>query len=160
MRELEYGKNKNGYWTYDHMVIQLEDCVDVLTHLYPEFEIIFFLDHSNGHDRTRPNGLNINKLNIKYGRSQPIMRSSDPLPAKLFGPFHTPDHALQPGGIQTMQFSENDPGPCYMSESERESHMYDIDTGETREVDFTKASLINALKNAGVKDPCGNKEEL
>ena len=23
VRELEYGKNNNGYWTYDHMVIQL-----------------------------------------------------------------------------------------------------------------------------------------
>ena len=42
LRELEYGKNKCGYWTYNHMVIQLEDCIDILQYMYPEFEFIFF----------------------------------------------------------------------------------------------------------------------
>ena len=41
IRELEYGKNKNGYWLYDHMVLQLEDCVDILTYMFPDFEFIF-----------------------------------------------------------------------------------------------------------------------
>ena len=81
IRELEYGKNKNGYWTYDHMVVQLEDCVDVLTCMFPDFEVVFFLDHSNGHDRTRPNRLSINKLNIKYGGAhvdiRKVRRKSD-----------------------------------------------------------------------------------
>jgi hypothetical protein len=26
----EYGADSEGYWNYNHMVIQLEDCVDVL----------------------------------------------------------------------------------------------------------------------------------
>ena len=30
IRQLEYGQNKDGYWTYNHMVNQLEDCVNVL----------------------------------------------------------------------------------------------------------------------------------
>ena len=51
VRELEYGQNKEGYWSYEHMVIQLEDCVDVLKHLYPDFDFLFLVDHSNGHDR-------------------------------------------------------------------------------------------------------------
>ena len=72
------------------------------------------------------------------------MRSSDPLPAKLFGPYHTPSHALQPGDTQKMQFSEGDSGPCYMSDAERKTRMYNIDTGETREVDITKAKLISS----------------
>jgi len=25
-----YGKGKEGYWTYDHMALQFEDCVDVI----------------------------------------------------------------------------------------------------------------------------------
>ena len=29
-RKLEYGSSKDGYWSYEDMVIQLEDCVDVL----------------------------------------------------------------------------------------------------------------------------------
>ena len=29
--EFEYGANAEGYWVYEHMVLQLEDCVDCLT---------------------------------------------------------------------------------------------------------------------------------
>ena len=36
--ELEYGQSRDGYWTYDLMVVQLEDCIDVLQHLYPNFD--------------------------------------------------------------------------------------------------------------------------
>jgi hypothetical protein len=32
----DYGKNAEGYWTYDCMVLQLEDCHDVLDALYSE----------------------------------------------------------------------------------------------------------------------------
>ena len=71
--ELEYGIGHEGYWSYEHMVLQVEDCVDILQHTYPQFELLFLLDHSNGHDRMRPNGLNINKLNIRYGGKQPAM---------------------------------------------------------------------------------------
>jgi hypothetical protein len=28
--QFEYGINSEGYWTYDHMVLQFEDCVDVV----------------------------------------------------------------------------------------------------------------------------------
>jgi hypothetical protein len=36
--EFEYGANAEGYWTYDHMVLQFEDCVDHLKrnlHAFP-----------------------------------------------------------------------------------------------------------------------------
>jgi hypothetical protein len=39
------------------MVLQMEDCVDVVTVLYPEYDFIFLFDHSCGHDRKRPDGL-------------------------------------------------------------------------------------------------------
>ena len=29
-RKLEYGNSKDGYWSYEDMVLQLEDCVHVL----------------------------------------------------------------------------------------------------------------------------------
>ena len=70
VRELDYGTNKDGYWSYEHMVIQLEDCVDVLKTAYPDFQFLFLFDHSNGHNRYRPNGLNINKISIKFGGKQ------------------------------------------------------------------------------------------
>ena len=58
--EFEYGQNKEGYWNYDHMVLQIEDCVDVLQYMYPNFDFVFLLDHSSGHDCLRPDGINSN----------------------------------------------------------------------------------------------------
>ena len=38
VRYLNYGAGKDGYWTYRHMVLQIEDCVDCLKFLYPRFQ--------------------------------------------------------------------------------------------------------------------------
>ena len=102
----------------------------------------------------------MNKINIKHGGSQPVMRDSDPLTQEMFGPYHTQDYPLQPGGIQKMQFDQSDPGPCYMTNAERRERMYDVDTGQTCKRELTKASLIKSLKDTGLKDPCGSKEKL
>ena len=59
--EFEYGSNNNGYWTYDQMIIQLEDIIDVLKFTHPHFDFLFIFDHSNRHECLRPNGLNLTK---------------------------------------------------------------------------------------------------
>jgi hypothetical protein len=46
------------------MVLQLEDCIDCLQVLFPSYEYHFLFDHSNGHDRMQPEGLNA-KIIIK-----------------------------------------------------------------------------------------------
>jgi hypothetical protein len=61
VRTFEYGADSEGYWNYNHMVIQLEDCVDVLKHLYPQHDFLFLFDHSSGHDKQRDDGLNVKK---------------------------------------------------------------------------------------------------
>ena len=48
--EFEYGANNDGYWAYEQMVLQLEDCIDVLRCLYPQYDVLFMFDHSCGHD--------------------------------------------------------------------------------------------------------------
>ena len=70
------------------MVLQIEDCKDVLHHKHLHFDLLFLLDHSNGHDCMRPNGLNLNKLNIGHGGKQPRIRDSV-LSDSEFGPFHS-----------------------------------------------------------------------
>ena len=57
--EFFYGANKEGYWSYEHLTVQLEDCMDVLKALYPvsEYEFQFLVDHSCGHCRQREDGL-------------------------------------------------------------------------------------------------------
>ena len=51
--EFEYGASNEGYWNYEYMVLQLEDCVDVLKCLYPQYDFLLLFDHSCGHDKQR-----------------------------------------------------------------------------------------------------------
>ena len=70
------------------MVVQFEDCIDVLQHLYPDFDFVVFLfDHSNGHEQKQPNGLNLKRLNFGFGGTQPHMRDTVITP-DLLGPYH------------------------------------------------------------------------
>ena len=160
IRQLEYGQNKDGYWTYDHMVIQLEDCVDVLKTQFPEFDIVFLVDHSNDHDRLQPDGLNLNKIGVKYGGKQPIMRDTKLTSSSFFGPYHTKEYPLQKGDTQRLQFFGMDPGPCYLNKDELEERRYDRETGKKRIVNIVKSDLILSLKAIGVKDPKGNRKKL
>ena len=53
------------------MVIQFEDCIDCLKAIYADqFEYLFYFDHSSGHDKLRPDGLNKNTMNKGYGGKQ------------------------------------------------------------------------------------------
>ena len=160
VRKLEYGANKEGYWCYEHMVVQLEDCIDVLRVLYPDFDFIFLFDHSNGHDRLQPDGLNLNRVSVKFGGKQPKMRTSKLTSLIFFGPHHTTSSALQLGDSQSMQFSEIDIGPCYLNDKEREERRNDYDTGKVRVKDVLKSNLVKELKRRGIKDPRGDKSKL
>jgi len=47
VRYFEYGTDLEGYWNYQHMVLQVEDCCDVITNLYPQYDFLFLVDHSS-----------------------------------------------------------------------------------------------------------------
>ena len=77
VRAFEYGARKMGYWSYEHLIIQLEDCIDVLRAIYQDrFEIQIMVDHSCGHDRQRDVGLNVHNMNVGYGGNQTFMHES------------------------------------------------------------------------------------
>jgi hypothetical protein len=57
--EFEYGTSDEGYWTYGSMILQLEDCADVVATLYPQYQFLFLFDHSCGHDRGHDDALNV-----------------------------------------------------------------------------------------------------
>ena len=159
VKEFEYGSNFDGYWTYDQMILQLEDCIDVLKVAFPGFQYLLIFDHSNGHDRMRPNGLNINKINLRFGGRQPVMRESK-LTKNEFGPFHDHTYTLQPGMDQSMQFTPSHEGPCYLSVQEQIERRLDQYCGETKQKTLTKSQLVEKLKEAGLPKPIGNKKEL
>ena len=160
VRYLEYGANNDGYWKYKNMILQLEDCVDVLQYMFPQFEFIFLFDHSNGHNRMQPNSLSLSRIQIRAGGKQPIMRSSK-ISADLLGPFHTTESLLQPGMNQSMVFSESDAGPCYLSNTQRVDQCHDRVTNQIVERELRISELISCLKASGKADnPVGNKEKL
>jgi hypothetical protein len=74
--QFEYGANNQGYWKDDHVVLQMEDCIDVVKVLWPNFDFLFLFDHSGGHDRRRPDGLNTKSLNKGFSGAQAKMRDS------------------------------------------------------------------------------------
>jgi hypothetical protein len=85
--EFEYRVNGSGYWQYEWMMCQLEDCLDVVTVLYRQYDYLFLFDHSCGHDRKRPDGLCSNSLSKGYGGAQPTMRPSPIVSLAFLGPF-------------------------------------------------------------------------
>jgi len=74
--EFEYGANYEGYWCYEHMVLQLEDCVDCLKVISSPFEFLFMFDHSCGHDHQREDGLNVENMSINFGGKQTFMHDT------------------------------------------------------------------------------------
>ncbi len=123
VRTFEYGADSDGYWNYNHMVLQLEDCADVLNHLYPQYDYLFLFDHSSGHDKQREDGLNVKKMTKSFGGSQRKMRNTLIKKEKGYlGPYR---RKLNPGDTQSMVFLETDDGPFWMSSEERENTRLD-----------------------------------
>ncbi len=151
--EFEYGANNQGYWDYDHMIVQFEDCIDVVQTLHPEFEFIFLFDHSCGHDWQRPDGLSVPKVNKSFGGAQPKMRKSKMETEEFLGPFPT---ILEVGGYQHMVFQDSDSGPWYKSEAEWLASKFDRQTGDSRTKIRKKEAMEIDLRAKGVRAK-GNK---
>jgi hypothetical protein len=121
VHQFDYGNNQDGYWTYDHMIIQLKDCIDCLQALSLSFDFGFLFDHSNSHDQMQPNQLNARRVNKNFGGKQPMMRDSVITDTCCFGEYHTNSNPLQLNGTQKMNFTSDDIGPYfYMTPKERE----------------------------------------
>ena len=69
-QEFEYGESDEGYWTYERMVLQLEDCTDILKYFHPSIDLISIFNHPYGRDKGIENRMNITKKNIGYVRTQ------------------------------------------------------------------------------------------
>ena len=69
-QDFEYGTSVEGCCTYDWMVLQLEDCADIIKALHPGIDFIFLFDHPYGHDRGIEYRFNVMKMNCGYGRAQ------------------------------------------------------------------------------------------
>jgi hypothetical protein len=120
----ELGANNEGYWTYNHMAIQFEDCVDCLKVIYPHFDFAFLFDHSQGHAKKLTNGLDAYNMNKSYGGAQPKMRESVIKAEDGYLGMHEP-RTINVGDTQTFTFQPGDDGPFWMTEEERELNRHD-----------------------------------
>ena len=114
---LQYGKNKEGYWTFEHFLKQTMDVLDVLEALYPERQVVIEVDHSQGHAKLDPDALHAKSMGVKVGHGQRI-------PRKQTGSYITKG-CLEPRGhtrgqpvvresqVQHFYFREDDPPPHF-----------------------------------------------
>jgi hypothetical protein len=106
----ETGANSDGYRSYSHMCVQLEDCLDCCNVLFPEFEHKFLFSSSSGHCNKRNDGLDTNAVNKGFGGAQPRMESVIiEFEDGILGQY---ERTLQVGGTQHMIFQDGDSGQC------------------------------------------------
>jgi hypothetical protein len=75
-RCLVYGKNKEGYWDYNHMEIQTRDVIHAYEVLHPQFQIVLEMDWSSGHAKKASGALDASNTGIYFGGAKPPQRAS------------------------------------------------------------------------------------
>jgi hypothetical protein len=95
------------------MCLQFEDCIDAILSLYLEFDTIWLLNHSCGHDCGRGDGLSVENMRGDWGGKQSRVRDTE---IKEEIRYHGPlSPLLKVGDIQRMIFQEDDEDTYYMS---------------------------------------------
>ena len=146
----DYGENREGYWAYNNMVVQFEDVVDVLKVMHPAYDFVFLFDHSAGHAKQRPDGLNQHRMNRSFGGKTAPMRST--IIAKEQGFLGAFPRILEPGDTQALAFASSDTGPFWMSAEDREQSRLDTQLGTLTAIKLKRPELIERLNENGVAD--------
>ena len=129
------------------MILQLEDVVDCLDALYADtYEFYFIFDHSSGHAKLRPDGLNVSRMNKYYGGNKTQMRNTTIKNSTYLGPF-IHDNKLQVGDVQSMNFQNNDEGPFYLTKEEKLMKKFDREIGPEINKPKSKHTLMNEIRD-------------
>lgn len=107
----EYGKQREGYWNSEKMILQIKDVIALLEKKYPEKKLVFLFDWSSGHGKKPADSVLLEKMNKTWGGAQPAMRSVTIL--QDFKPSQPGGRALKKGDTQHLVFQPNDPPPFY-----------------------------------------------
>ena len=112
-----YYINNSRCWDYNHVVILFEVVVNVSKDLHGyNYEFVFNVDHSTGHNKTREIELSITAMTNFFGREQNKINDSKIKSESFLGP-HEYANKLNVGNVQSIQFNENDEGPLNMLET-------------------------------------------
>ena len=124
--------NHDGYWNGLYSKIQLEDIVDCLSHIFPNFYFCFLFDRSSGHTKMRPDGLNPSNMNISYGGAVSNMRDTT---VSEIGKYNS---VLNVGDTQICSFDSSDVGPFWMTDEVKLKTKNDIVLSEIVSKNRTK----------------------
>jgi hypothetical protein len=107
----DLGANDEGHWGCDHMVPQLEDCVDCLKAAHPDVDFVFWFNHSSGHSKKRQGGLDGGNVNSGFGGAQPVMRNNSVILQTTDGCIGPHDLIMSVGMTQSVVFLPAHEGP-------------------------------------------------
>ena len=151
----EFGGDK-GYWTGNHMILQVEDCIDCLRVLFADqYDYTFLFDHSSGHAKKRVGGLSVSAMNKGFG-GEKLRRTLIEKKEGYLGPFHcvTNPNMVQVGEEQQLVYPDEedvtpDDGPFHLTAAQRELSMRDkmveLPPEKICEKEKTKKELVDAL---------------
>ena len=67
LRHFKCDIHRDGYLNSSYTKLQIEDVLDIITLIFPQFDFMFLFDQSSGHMKCREDGLIVNKMNSSYG---------------------------------------------------------------------------------------------
>ena len=76
---LEYGESKEGYWTRDKFIAQMQRAIEITENKYPKEggrRHVWVFDYSSCHAAMADDALDVNAMNVKPGGKQRIMRDT------------------------------------------------------------------------------------
>ena len=150
VKYLYIGASNEGYWNSYYMSLQFEDVVDCLQVLYPDYDLVFMFDHSQGHARKRHGALSAQNMSKTYGGAQAMMRDTTVTAEEGFLGPHLP--LLRVGDTQCMAFKSTDIGPLYLTAEQQQLQRHDRATGKSKLVERSKKILLEqrvALQQQG-----------
>ena len=93
-----YCNNHNGYWSRNHMKLQLEDVFDALAVVYPQFNFVFLFFQLSGHTKKKVDRLSISRMEVGWGGKAPYIHATRVPSVGEFSP------TLAVGDMQAMSF--------------------------------------------------------
>lgn len=145
--EFEYGISGEGYLIYDHMVLQLQDCVDcckviqnmIFIHVWPLMWAW----------QTTARWVKCGKHEQKFWqKSTKNEGHKNRARKRLFGTYL---RQLQPRDAQSMVFTPNNSGPFWMSSGDQEKTCHDIILGgQATQWKLAKKELSSKLLSKGI----------
>ena len=110
--------------------------------LDPQYQFLFLVNHSCGHDRQNEDGLNVERMTKSYGGAQTRLRSTVIKQTQGYlGPYSP---KLEPWDTQPMVFKADDIGPSWMTQTQRDQRRHNtVLEGQTITRQYTKMSSSN-----------------